>query len=76
MRLGLPRPQLALERFQSYRFLGLLLALLRVVVPEGDAKSDTRATRERVETLMGRRPELRFALICEHARFVADTLDV
>jgi topoisomerase-4 subunit B len=51
-------------------------ALLRVIVPEGDANSDTRATRERVETLMGRRPELRFALICEHARFVADTLDV
>ncbi|MBK8211513.1 MAG: type IIA DNA topoisomerase subunit B [Rhodospirillales bacterium] len=51
-------------------------ALLRVIVPEGDAKSETGATRQRVETLMGRRPELRFALICEHARFVADALDV
>ena len=55
-------------------------ALLRVVIPgddsDADADSGRRATRERVETLMGRRPELRFALICEHARFVADTLDV
>ena len=38
--------------------------------------ADHKPTRERVETLMGRRPELRFALICEHARFVADSLDV
>ena len=51
-------------------------ALLRVVIPGSDAEPDRRATRDRVETLMGRRPELRFALICEHARFVADSLDV
>ena len=51
-------------------------ALLRVVVPGEAGEPDRRATRERVETLMGRRPELRFALICEHARFVADSLDV
>lgn len=50
-------------------------ALLRVVIP-GDGEPGRRATRDRVETLMGRRPELRFALICEHARFVADSLDV
>jgi topoisomerase-4 subunit B len=51
-------------------------ALLRVAVPEDPAAAARRATAERVETLMGRRPELRFALIAEHARFVADTLDV
>ncbi len=51
-------------------------ALLRVALPDNDAQADRSATAERVETLMGRRPELRFALISEHARFVADTLDV
>lgn len=51
-------------------------ALLRVALPDNDAQAERSATAERVETLMGRRPELRFALISEHARFVADTLDV
>ena len=31
---------------------------------------------ERVETLMGRKPELRFRFIQEHAAFAADDLDV
>ncbi|MDG6094473.1 DNA topoisomerase IV subunit B [Acetobacter sp. AN02] len=45
--------------------------LLRVVtLPE-----DRALTRERVESLMGRKPELRFAFIQEHARSVED-LDV
>ena len=45
--------------------------LQRVVVAD-DARAETDA---RVEALMGRRPEPRFAFIQEHARFVAD-LDV
>jgi topoisomerase IV subunit B len=50
--------------------------LLRVMLPGADDAVERTATAERVETLMGRRPELRFALIQEHARFVADALDV
>lgn len=46
--------------------------LLRVVaLPE-----DRLATRERVESLMGRKPELRFAFIQEHAQSVGELLDV
>jgi topoisomerase-4 subunit B len=48
--------------------------LLRVALP--DADDGRSATAERVDTLMGRRPELRFALIQERARFVADALDI
>ena len=51
-------------------------SLLRVVVPSHDAEPDRALTKDRVETLMGRKPELRFALISEHARFVTDSLDV
>jgi topoisomerase-4 subunit B len=51
-------------------------SLLRVIVPPADAGPQRTATKDRVETLMGRRAELRFALISEHARFVADSLDV
>jgi topoisomerase IV subunit B len=50
--------------------------LLRVMLPEAENTADREATAQRVETLMGRRPELRFALIQERARFVADALDV
>ncbi|NLG90808.1 DNA topoisomerase IV subunit B [Acetobacter sp. AC2005] len=46
--------------------------LLRVVTPQEDRLS----TRQRVESLMGRKPELRFAFIQEHARTVDDLLDV
>ena len=42
--------------------------LLRVVLPKEDAE----ATEDRVESLMGRKPELRFAFIQEHAKFVDD----
>ncbi|MFM2129274.1 MAG: topoisomerase 4 subunit, partial [Pseudomonadota bacterium] len=45
--------------------------LLRVVIPEGAHKE----TQQRVESLMGRRPELRLKFIQEHAREAAD-LDV
>jgi topoisomerase-4 subunit B len=45
--------------------------MLRVVVPEADAK----ATDKLVERLMGRKPELRLAFIQEHAPDVAD-LDI
>ena len=45
--------------------------LLRVDVP-ADARADTE---NRVESLMGRKPELRFAFIQENAKF-ADNLDV
>lgn len=40
MRLGLPRPQFSLERFQSYRFLGLLLALLLLLIASPFVGSD------------------------------------
>ncbi|MDE7546517.1 DNA topoisomerase IV subunit B [Acetobacter fabarum] len=46
--------------------------LLRVVSPPEDRLS----TRERVESLMGRKPELRFAFIQEHARSVDELLDI
>lgn len=45
--------------------------LLRVITPA----EDRLATSERVESLMGRKPELRFRFIQEHARSV-DELDV
>jgi topoisomerase-4 subunit B len=50
--------------------------LLRVVLPGTAEGAERTAVAARVETLMGRRPELRFALISEHAKFVADALDV
>ena len=55
--------------------------LLRVVVQEAtdldDDGTERRLAEERVEQLMGRKAELRFAFIQEHARFVtADSLDV
>ncbi|MFT9089100.1 MAG: DNA topoisomerase IV subunit B [Acetobacter okinawensis] len=46
--------------------------LLRVIAPPEDRLS----TRERVESLMGRKPELRFAFIQEHARSVDELLDI
>jgi topoisomerase-4 subunit B len=52
--------------------------LLRVTVPDlgaGDDAAAVKATAELVECLMGRKPELRFAYIQEHAQFV-DNLDV
>ena len=45
--------------------------LLKVVVPDDKAK----ATETLVEKLMGRKPELRFQYIQEHASFV-DEVDV
>jgi topoisomerase-4 subunit B len=52
--------------------------LLRVVVPDrykAETKKEARETAELVESLMGRKPELRFAFIQENAKFVRD-LDV
>ncbi|MDR3514993.1 MAG: DNA topoisomerase IV subunit B [Azospirillaceae bacterium] len=52
--------------------------LLRVVVPDShdpEAAADVAETRTLVESLMGRRPELRFKFIQERARFARD-LDV
>jgi topoisomerase-4 subunit B len=52
--------------------------LLRVMLPEESetgAPPDTGITANLVETLMGRKPELRFAYIQEHACFV-DAIDV
>ncbi|MFT8656952.1 MAG: DNA topoisomerase IV subunit B [Acetobacter papayae] len=46
--------------------------LLRVVTPPEDRMT----TRQRVESLMGRKPELRFAFIQEHARSVDELLDI
>ena len=49
--------------------------LLRVVVPDpnmDETRGDARETAKLVESLMGRKPELRFAFIQEHARFVED----
>ena len=53
-------------------------ALLRVMLPENDElgiAADGGTTAKLVETLMGRKPELRFAYIQEHASFV-DAIDV
>ena len=52
--------------------------LLRVVVPDrykAETKKEARDTADLVESLMGRKPELRFAFIQENAKFVRD-LDV
>ena len=52
--------------------------LLRVVVPTGRTEEDheeAQATMRMVDSLMGRRPELRFQFIQERAKFVRD-LDV
>jgi topoisomerase IV subunit B len=50
--------------------------LLRVTVSDAENKDPStgfaKTTGELVETLMGRKPELRFAYIQEHARFVED----
>jgi topoisomerase-4 subunit B len=49
--------------------------LLRVVVPTGpteEAHEEARETARLVDNLMGKRPELRFQFIQEHARFVQD----
>ncbi|WP_185961382.1 DNA topoisomerase IV subunit B [Telmatospirillum sp. J64-1] len=53
--------------------------LLRVVVPHGRTEEDhedAQDTARLVESLMGRRPELRFRFIQERAKFVKDELDV
>ncbi|MFM2042298.1 MAG: putative topoisomerase subunit [Pseudomonadota bacterium] len=53
-------------------------SLLRVVVPDirdPEEKEDVDATRDLVESLMGRKAELRFKFITENARFAQD-LDV
>jgi len=52
--------------------------LLRVVVPHGPTEEDHEEAKETarlVDNLMGKRPELRFQFIQEHARFIED-LDV
>jgi len=49
--------------------------LLRVVLTEPDSADGAPTTATLVESLMGRRPELRFTFIQENARFVRD-LDV
>ncbi|MDR3439347.1 DNA topoisomerase IV subunit B [Telmatospirillum sp.] len=52
--------------------------LLRVVVPRGlseEAREEAKETQRLVDSLMGKRPELRFQFIQERAKFVRD-LDV
>ena len=52
--------------------------LLRVTLPTGDGsevKTEAKKTAKLVDSLMGKKPELRFAYIQEHARFV-DDIDV
>ncbi|MBL6959280.1 MAG: DNA topoisomerase IV subunit B [Rhodospirillales bacterium] len=54
--------------------------LLRVTVPQGhnaDELAEAKETDKLVDSLMGKKPELRFAFIQEHARFVeAGDIDV
>ena len=45
--------------------------LLKIAIPKGEEKKTAR----RVEDLMGRKPETRFAFIREHAGFVSN-LDI
>ena len=52
--------------------------ILRVDIPDArspEEADDARQTKQLVESLMGRKPELRMAFIQEHAKFVED-LDV
>ncbi|MBC8792355.1 MAG: DNA topoisomerase IV subunit B [Tagaea sp. CACIAM 22H2] len=49
--------------------------LLRVTVPHAHEAEEKEATEQRVESLMGRKPELRLAFIQEHAKFATE-LDV
>jgi topoisomerase-4 subunit B len=52
--------------------------LLRVIVPKGHTEEDreeAKETRDLVDSLMGKRPELRFQFIQERAKFAVD-LDV
>ena len=49
--------------------------LLRVTVPDAAEPAEVKETASLVESLMGKKPELRFSFIQEHARFVSD-LDV
>ena len=50
--------------------------LLRVVIPDKKKKPvEFKSTERLVEKLMGKRPELRFQYIQEHAQFV-DDIDV
>ena len=42
-------------------------SLLRVKLPPPDKRDDVKATFDLVESLMGRKPELRFAFIQENA---------
>ncbi len=46
--------------------------LLRVVIPGPEDETQPGETARLVESLMGRKPELRFAYIQEHARFVEE----
>jgi topoisomerase-4 subunit B len=50
-------------------------ALLRVKLPTPDERDDVKATFDLVESLMGRKPELRFEFIQKNAKFARD-LDV
>src|SRR5579872_5762495 len=49
--------------------------LLRVTLPDPNARGDYKKTTKLVESLMGRKPELRFEFIQKNAKFVRD-LDV
>jgi topoisomerase-4 subunit B len=49
--------------------------LLRVTVPHAHETVERAETEERVESLMGRKPELRLAFIQERAKFATE-LDV
>ena len=52
---------------------GRTLLRVTVVDPEAvDPKAGVKETADLVERLMGRKPELRFAFIQEHARFVEE----
>ena len=43
--------------------------LLRVTVPDAAEPAEVKETAKLVESLMGKKPELRFSFIQEHARF-------
>ncbi|HTZ78897.1 MAG TPA: DNA topoisomerase IV subunit B, partial [Stellaceae bacterium] len=49
--------------------------LLRVILPDEKDRADYKKTQKLVESLMGRKPELRFDFIQKNAKFVRD-LDV
>ena len=58
------------QKYYGAGFAGMAKA--RDVTVDGETRTLSEASAKLVESLMGRKPELRFAYIQEHAKFVQD----